>query len=428
MNKYFAEKPPVGVDLAKVQELINKLRDEFRTELKQIEERMGSLEERVKKLEEAQAVGVPRLSVEGSASYTVDWLTDVSPKDEKDEDLDWPEDRYGFLRADLNLGFRVSEDWNANLHLLWVSGTEAGARDTERPVLWEGKLVGPAPIVGGQVVLGRQFVKYGYGFLLDNQFSAFDAVRWDRAFGSINLNLIFGDAENADTFRGYDHGVFGRVSYATDGVFGARLSWRTEEDRWHIGANALYTGIGDYKGYGVDLHFDIFPEGNYLTKVRAEWVYTDKDWDDRNPVGENLWWVDLNVLKLENLTLDFSYASADKGYAPHPASVLNPFYLSRGELLFRPNLPAIGAVTPGGMMLRSVFDVRLGWKIAGNWLNVRWFQGEDTNGNNLGWALTAGYQWQLKEHLNLGLFYGYFNGKETGTDRHFIRLSGSYKF
>jgi opacity protein-like surface antigen len=425
VNKYFAEKPPVGVDLAKVQELINKLRDEFRTELKQIEERMGSLEERVKKLEEAQAVGVPRLSVEGSASYTVDWLTDVGPKP---EDLDWPEDRYGFLRADLNLGFRVSEDWNANLHLLWVSGTEAGARDTERPVLWEGKLVGPAPIVGGQVVLGRQFVKYGYGFLLDNQFSAFDAVRWDRAFGSINLNLIFGDAENADTFRGYDHGVFGPVSYATDGVFGARLSWRTEEDRWHIGANALYTGIGDYKGYGVDLHFDIFPEGNYLTKVRAEWVYTDKDWNDRDPVGENLWWVDLNVLKLENLTLDFSYASADKGYAPHPASVLNPFYLSRGELLFRPNLPAIGAVTPGGMMLRSVFDVRLGWKIAGNWLNVRWFQGEDTNGNDLGWALTVGYQWQLKEHLNLGLFYGYFNGEEKGNDRHFIRLSGSYKF
>jgi len=218
------------------------------------------------------------------------------------------------------------------------------------------------------------------------------------------------------------------VSYATDGVFGARLSWRTEEDRWHIGANALYTGIGDYKGYGVDLHFDIFPEGNYLTKVRAEWVYTDKDWSNQKPVGKNLWWVDLNVLKLENLTLDFSYASADKGYAPHPASVLNPFYLSRGELLFRPNLPAIGAVTPGGMMLRNVFDVRLGWKIAGNWLNVRWFQGEDTNGNDLGWALTVGYQWQLKEHLNLGLFYGYFNGEEKGNDRHFIRLSGSYKF
>jgi len=425
VEKYLAAKPPaaVPVDVKKLEELINRLRDEFRAELKQVEERMGALEERVRKLEETAAVGVPRLSVEGSASYTVDWLSDVSPDMDS---LDWPEDRYGFLRADLNLGFRVNEDWNANLHLLWVNGTEDRIRDTGRIDIYEGKLTGPAPIIGGQLVLGRQFVKYGYGFLLDNQFSAFDGVRWDRAFGSINLSLLAADVDANDCFRGYN--TWGIKIPENDGVFGARLSWRTDEERWHVGVNALYTGIGDYKGYGADLHFDIFPEGNYLTKVRAEWVYTDKDWDNADPEGENLWWIDLNVLNLPSLKLDFSWASSDKGYAPHPASVLFPFYLSRGELLFRPGLPAIGALTPTGVMLRNVLDVRLAWKIAGNWLNVRWFSGDATDGTDLGWALTVGYRWVLGERINLDALYGYYNAKINGNDRHFIRLGGSYKF
>lgn len=419
-------KPPApGVTMEQVRELVNRLRNEFRDELRRIEDRLGSLEQRVDKLERERVTGIPKLSVDGSAAYTIDLLSDAGADPDS---FDWPGDRYGYLRADLNLGFRVSEDWNANVHLLWVNGTENNIRDTARLDVREATLVGPSPFFGGQLTLGRQFVKYGYGLLLDNQFSGFDGIRWDRSFGSIDLSLLAADVDIADPFRGYRNSALGAAGVPEqDGVFGARLGFGTDEDRWHIGVNALYTGIGDYQGWSVDAHYDIFPQGAYLNKIRAEWVYTTKDAND-NDIKESLWWVDLNILNWDWLKLDFTWADSGTGFAPHIASVLNPFYLSRAELLFRPGLPAAGAVTPAGVMLQNIIDFRLRWRIFGNWLNVRWFQGDDGAGNDLGNVITVGYEWELRKPLRVGLWWGMLDADAPGNDRQWIRASVSYSF
>ena len=213
---------------------------EFRADLERLGARVDELEARIKDLEEKKpAEGLP-ITIDLKHVQEID-STRAADADE----LNWS-DRSYYLRADIATERQIDENWKASLKLIWVSGAAAAAagRETDTLAIRELNLQGKVdlPILGESAfTLGRQFVKFGYGFLLDTNFAAVDGVRVDVKRFGLDWTYVGADIPTGNSFTDY-------YPDGTDGMFGVRVGRGfLGEDRLKLAVSWLYTGERNYK-------------------------------------------------------------------------------------------------------------------------------------------------------------------------------------
>jgi hypothetical protein len=424
---------------------------EFRADLERLGARVDELEARVKELEEKEklAEGLP-------VSIDLKHVQDIDSTRSRDADeLNWS-DRAAYLRADIATERQIDENWKASLKLIWVSGAAAAAesktdtltipgRETDTLAIRELNLQGKVdlPILGeSAVTLGRQFVKFGYGFLLDTNFAAVDGVRVDAKRLGLDWTFVGADIPTGKAFTDYYSGVTG-----ADGMFGLRISRGfLGEDRLKIGLNGLFTGERNYRAYGADLTFRLLA-GRILPEIRAEWVRNYRDLDgkkkkDTSKTTGNLFHVEADILKTDRINLTLSYTDASKGFSlqKEGPAIYNPFFITTTEQLFlRP--VAFGAnvtldKTP--YLLRdNVIDIRADLKIFGkNPISLRWFTGDasgDARRPDFGDVFTVAYRGWKIGRFALDVVYanktaGDLSSNTDTTKRQYIGVAASASF
>jgi hypothetical protein len=418
---------------------------DFRADLERLGARVDELEARVKELEEKEklAEGLP-VSIDLKHVQDIDSARsrqkDAQGKPRKGT-LDWS-DRSAYLRADIATERQIDENWKASLKLIWVSGAAAAAagRETDTLAIRELNLQGKVdlPILGeSAVTLGRQFVKFGYGFLLDTNFAAVDGIRVDAKRLGLDWTFVGADIPTGGTFTDYYVG-------GADGMFGLRISRGfLGEDRLKIGLNGLFTGQRNYRAYGADLTFRLLA-GRILPEIRAEWVHNYRDVDgkkkDNQKTTGNLFHVEADILKTDRIDLTLSYTDASKGFSlqKEGPAIYNPFFITTTEQLFlRP--VAFGANvkldnTP--YYLRdNVIDIRADLKIFGKSpISLRWFTGDarGTDRRDFGDVFTVAWGWKIGRFA-LDVVYanktaGDLRSDADTTKRQYIGVAASTSF
>ena len=337
--------------------------------------------------------------------------------------MNWS-DRSYYLRADIATERQIDENWKASLKLIWVSGAAAAAgRETDTLAIRELNLQGKVdlPVLGeSAVTLGRQFVKFGYGFLLDTNFAAVDGVRVDAKRLGLDWTFVGADIPTGDTFTDYYPG-------GTDGMFGLRISRGfLGEDRLKLAVNWLSTGEQNYKAYGADLSFRLLA-GNILPEIRAEWVRSYRDTANNKARG-NLYYIEADILKTDRIDLIASYTDASSNFAGHLVTVYNPFYITNTERLFlRP--VAFGAVAGASVLADKVIDLKADLKIFGKRpISLRWFTGDDQNGRDFGDVFTVAYRGWKIGRLALDVVYGNKSAGDTGVEQQYVGVAFNTSF
>jgi hypothetical protein len=424
--------------------------------LERLGARVDELEARIKELEERrpEVAGYP-ISI--SAKYALDYdSTRVGKKDE----LNW-RDRSGYARFDITTERQIDENWKAALNLIWVSGAAAVAevkeveiagekvkvilkRETDGLAIRQLNLQGKVdlPIFGETpVTVGRQYVKFGHGFLLDTNFAGVDGVRVDAKKLWLNWTFVAADIPTGTAFTDYYDGN------QTDGMFGVRASRSfLGKERLKLGASWLYTGQKSYKAYGADLALRLLG-GSILPEVRAEWVYSYRD-PDNNRARGNLYHIEADILKTNRIDLILSYTDASYNYTDaskrfslqeEGPAIYNPFYITTTEQLFlRP--VAFGAKVTWGntsyLLRDNVIDIRADLKIFGKSpISLRWFTGDALGGNqrpNFGDVFTVAYRgWKIGPFA-LDVVYGNKSAIEGDTQketkRQYVGVAASASF
>jgi hypothetical protein len=392
---------------------------EFRADLERLGARVDELEARIKELEEKKpAEGLP-------VSIDLKHVQDIDSTRSRDADeLNWS-DRSAYLRADIATERQIDENWKASLKLIWVSGAAAAAagRETDTLAIRELNLQGKVdlPILGeSAVTLGRQFVKFGYGFLLDTNFAAVDGIRVDAKRLGLDWTFVGADIPTGNTFTDYYPG-------GTDGMFGLRISRGfLGEDRLKIGLNGLFTGERNYRAYGADLTFRLLA-GSVLPEIRAEWVRSLRDPDGDRSRG-NAFHIEADILKTDRIDLVASYTDTSSDFAGHAVTVYNPFFITTTERLFlRP--VAFGAVAGNSVLADKVIDLKADLKIFGKSpISLRWFTGDDQNGNDFGDVFTIAYRGWKIGRFALDVVYGNKTKGDTQVKQQYVGVAASTSF
>ena len=433
--------PEGKVDYERVRAIVSDLLKEFRADLERLGARVDELEARIKELEEKKpAEGLP-ISIDFKHVQDID-----STRSRDADELNWS-DRSAYLRADIAIERQIDENWKASLKLIWVSGTAAAAppvapvpRTTGgnlavRELNLQGKV--DLPILGeSAVTLGRQFVKFGYGFLLDTDFAAVDGIRVDAKRLGLDWIFVGADIPTGNAFTDYYPG-------GTDGMFGLRISRGfLGEDRLKIGLNGLFTGQRNYRAWGADLTFKLLA-GRILPEIRAEWVHNYRDVDgkkkkDTQKTTGNVFHVEADILKTDRIDLTLSYTDASKGFSLQEKgpAIYNPFFITTTEQLFlRP--VAFGAnvkLDNTTYYLRdNVIDIRADLKIFGkNPISLRWFTG-DASRKDFGDVFTVAYRGWKIGRFALDVVYanktaGDLSSNTDTTKRQYIGVAASASF
>jgi hypothetical protein len=400
---------------------------EFRADLERLGARVDELEARVKELEEKEklAEGLP-------VSIDLKHVQDIDSTRSRDADeLNWS-DRSAYLRADIAIERQIDENWKASLKLIWVSGAAAAAppvapvpRTTRgnlavRELNMQGEV--DLPILGeSAVTLGRQFVKFGYGFLLDTDFAAVDGIRVDAKRLGLDWIFVGADIPTEGNFTSYN------ATGVTDGMFGLRISRGfLGEDRLKIGLNGLFTGERNYRAYGADLTFRLLA-GSVLPEIRAEWVRSL-----RNPAGArsrgNAFYIEADILKTDRIDLVASYTDTSSDFAGHAVTVYNPFFITTTERLFlRP--VAFGAIAGASVLTDKVIDLKADLKIFGKSpISLRLFTGDDQNGNDFGDVFTIAYRGWKIGRFALDVVYGNKTKGDTPVKQQYVGVAFSTSF
>jgi hypothetical protein len=393
--------------------------------LERLGARVDELEARVTELEKKEpAKGLP-------VSIDLKHVQDIDSTRSLDGyELNWS-DRAAYLRADISTERQIDENWKASLKLIWVSGAAAAAppvapvpRTTGgnlavRELNLQGKV--DLPILGeSAVTLGRQFVKFGYGFLLDTNFAAVDGIRVDAKRLDLNWTFVGADIPTGNAFTDYYPG-------GTDGMFGLRISRGfLGKDRLMIGVNWLHTGEGNYKAYGADLALKLLG-GSVLPEIRAEWVRSLRDPDGDRSRG-NAFYIEADILKTDRIDLVASYTDTSSDFAGHAVTVYNPFFITTTERLFlRP--VAFGAVAGASVLADKVIDLKANLKIFGKSpISLRWFTGDDQNGNDFGDVFTIAYRGWKIGRFALDVVYGNKTKGGTPVKQQYVGVAASTSF
>jgi hypothetical protein len=222
-------------------------------------------------------------------------------------------------------------------------------------------------------------------------------------------------------------------------MFGVRASGSfLGKERLKLGASWLYTGQESYKAYGADLVLKLLG-GSVLPEVRAEWVHNYRDVNnEKKDTTGNLFHVEADILKTNRINLTLSYTDASKHFSlqEEGPAVYNPFYITTTEQLFlRP--VAFGAkVTRGNtsyLLHDNVIDIRADLKIFGKSpISLRWFTGDDQNGNDFGDVFTVAYRGWKIGRFALDVVYGNKSAIEGDTQketkRQYVGVAASASF
>jgi hypothetical protein len=255
---------------------------------------------------------------------------------------------------------------------------------------------------------------------LDTNFAAVDGIRVDAKRLGLDWTFVGADIPTGGTFTDYYVG-------GTDGMFGLRISRGfLGEDRLKIGLNGLFTGERNYRAWGADLTFKLLG-GSVLPEIRAEWVRSLRDPDGDRSRG-NAFYIETDILKTDRIDLVASYADTSSNFAGHAVAVYNPFFITTTERLFlRP--VAIGAVAGNSVLADKVIDLKADLKIFGKSpISLRWFTGDDQNGNDFGDVFTIAYRGWKIGRFALDVVYGNKTKGDTQVKQQYVGVAASTSF
>jgi hypothetical protein len=202
----------------------------------------------------------------------------------------------------------------------------------------------------GTHTIGRQFVSFGPGLLVDNQRLSQQGIRFQTpgVFGSkIDLDLFAGAATYA--WQHWEAPVVSTPGPVSDGYVAGRLAYNL--GRGALGFNYLSSGVDWERGWSVDYVGSIF--GRPLAVEHAR--LTQMPWGKQSsssvtseqyshPAGDPKATIaSLGLINSRNFSLTGFYSKADDYYNP-AYSIMNPYY---EELAYGAGFRATNNPNPG---------------------------------------------------------------------------------
>jgi hypothetical protein len=129
--------------------------------------------------------------------------------------------------------------------------------------------------------------------------------------------------------------------------------------------------------------------------------------------------LELHLALPSNLSSDF---------AGHAVTVYNPFFITTTERLFlRP--VAFGAIAGASVLADKVIDLKADLKIFGKSpISLRWFTGDDQNGNDFGDVFTIAYRGWKIGRFALDVVYGNKTKGDTPVKQQYVGVAFSTSF
>jgi hypothetical protein len=390
-----------------------RLVEEFGPELQEMGERLDDITERVEILENRE----DRTRFHGNLTYRGALVSNAGAGPDTDpEDLDWSEDLIGVTSARLRIDHQIDDESSARLTYWEIqntdpveavtahgrsapNGLEAGI--DEAWVSTEGW--------GGEWTVGKFYV--GDHVALEREADEEDdaVARWnllqdaDRERGRLGSGLLFYNqvAEAGIQFKtelgGLDVtavGQHGPVGNDAEGAFRAGL----DVGNLNLGANYLHTGADAEKGFSVDASFELF--GN--RKIMAEWAQQLEFGNEDEPDGDDtaiVVGVD-DILSTGTFQIGAKWGKVEENYVVGPSILNRPFLLDPLEDPFdRPLFLDSANVAEG-------FEVTAGITLANTPIRVRFYDGDDINGDDASAVTMISLTRPLSRVANLELMYG----------------------
>ena len=314
------------VDEALIATLVKKLLDEFKDDLADLRQDVDYLQDDVYDLTDRvtyieEAMKGPK--VFGWLDYRIGMIGD----------LDFDHD-YDNLTAAVGISGQITDEVAGTIKLMVRDSTDdywTQPDPTHLPLWWEPAVDGIwAETVWldeayvtyardgfprGTHTLGRQYVRFGNGILVDNQRQSQQGWRCQTPglFGSsLGLDVFAG----ASTYGWTDPQTLDR--YPSDGYVAARLAYDTS--RGDFGFNYLGSGLGEERGWGLDYTGSIFGHA-----IAVDYGRLDQDKAETSAPDSDAWMIDLELLKGRSWAINGFYSTAELAYSP-TYSVLNPYF------------------------------------------------------------------------------------------------------
>lgn len=302
------------VDEALIATLVKKLLDEFKDDLADLRQDVDYLQDDVYDLTDRvtyieEAMKGPK--VFGWLDYRIGMIGD----------LDFDHD-YDNLTAAVGISGQITDEVAGTIKLMVrdsCDDTLEYVDDIAAEKVWLDEAYityarGSFP--RGTHTLGRQYVRFGNGILVDDQRQSQQGWRCQTAD-------LFGTSLGFDVFAGaarydWEDPKSGNV-YPSDGYVAARLAYDTS--RGDFGINYLGSGYGEERGWGLDYTGSIFGHAIAIDYGRlTQDVGNTSTFDDADA-----WMVDLELLKGRSWAVNGFYSTAESAYNPY-SSVLNPYF------------------------------------------------------------------------------------------------------
>jgi hypothetical protein len=310
--------PPGTVDEAQVRAIVQKLVDEFKDELKDIRGNVDDLKhdvaalgDRVTALEEQKG---PRPF--GWIDYRIGLAGD---------DLD-ANGAFDNLTVKVGVEGKITDRLSGRIALK-MRDSEAVVDDYDPGQLWVDEAYlkfNTRGLLPATWTVGRQFVKYGLGLVVNNDRLSLQGVR-------TQLTDLWGTSLDLDTFVGganpdYSFGPESGVQSASDTYAAVRLQY--DRPNWMLAGNYLIQGYGREEAWSVDAWWKYW--GN--RELRAEYAQLERDAvgheDFKSCFGDvtpSALLVLADLWKAKNWSLRALYADVDGDYDVY-YSTLNPYY------------------------------------------------------------------------------------------------------
>jgi len=320
-----------------VREICKKLLDEFGSEIKAIRDDQSAMESDLYDLSDkfnALSEELKRPKATGYVDYRIGWVTDSDSV---------AGGEFNALTAKIGVEGKVTNDLLARVALKTRSGQAAWGQpvDNYQPdEVWldEAVLSFPTKALKADVSVGRQYVSYGSGLLVDNQRQAQQGLRstFNDLFNTnLNLDVFVGTGDKDYNFTQYTDAT---GDLESDGYVAGSLSYA--KPNWKIGGNLLHDGYQSERGWSVDFwaktDFGWGGPREFYAEYATELQRAD-GWDAAFR-GRGRADVDsptallamLDVWKGKNWALRGYYSDVDAGY-DLTYSRINPYFENYGQ-------------------------------------------------------------------------------------------------
>ncbi len=273
----------------------------------------------------------------------------------------------------------------------------------------------------GNHTIGRQFVSFGTGLLVDNQRLSQQGIRIQTpgVLGTgLGLDLFAGAASY--TWEHWEAPVVSTPAPVSDGYVAARLAYN--HPRGAFGVNYLGTGFDWERGWSADYIGSVFGRPLAVEHARLTRL-ADGSSASSDPKATI---ASLGLINSRNFSLTGFYSKADEGYDP-VYSIINPYYeeLAYGAGFMATNNPNAGVPWERWLRNAPIFDGlrvwggELGFNLASTpfticYYDVDYSQGSGTPPYDALMAISATKQ--LADGVNATFTYARQNAAYSGQD------------